>query len=46
MLADKSLPYEVVRKVMGTCTSAAYGKLSLAVLEKQASVDAAQVSAL
>ena len=44
VLADKSLPYEVVRKVMGTCTSAAYGKLSLAVLEKQASADAAQVS--
>jgi len=35
VLADKSLPYEIVRKVMGTCTSAAYGKLSLAVLEKQ-----------
>ena len=37
VLADKSLPYEVVRKVMATCTSAAYGKLSLAVLEQQAS---------
>ena len=45
VLADKSLPYEVVRKVMGTCTSASYGKLSLAVLEKQTPVDAAQVSA-
>ena len=45
VLADKSLPYEIVRKVMGTCTSAAYGKLSLAVLEKQASA-AAQVSTL
>jgi len=45
VLADKSLPYEVVRKVMGTCTSASYGKLSLAVLENQAPVDAAPVSA-
>ena len=45
VLADKSLPYEVVRKVMGTCTSAAYGKLSLAVLENQAPA-AAQLSAL
>ena len=45
VLADKSLPYEVVRKVMGTCTSAAYGKLSLAVLEKQTTA-AAQVSTL
>jgi biopolymer transport protein TolR len=35
VLADKSLPYEVVRKVMATCTAADYGKISLAVLEKQ-----------
>jgi biopolymer transport protein ExbD len=46
VLADKSLPYEIVRKVMATCTSASYGKLSLAVLEKQAPADAARVSAL
>lgn len=45
VLADKSLPYEIVRKVMGTCTSASYGKLSLAVLEKQVAVDAAPASA-
>ena len=36
VLADKSLPYEVVRKVMATCTAADYGKISLAVLEKEA----------
>ena len=35
MLADKSLPYEVVKKVMATCTAATYGKISLAVLEKE-----------
>ena len=35
VLADKSLPYEVVRKVMATCTAADYGKISLAVLEKE-----------
>jgi biopolymer transport protein ExbD len=46
VLADKSLPYEIVRKVMATCTSAAYGKLSLAVLEKQAPADATRVSTL
>lgn len=46
VLADKSLPYEVVRKVMATCTSAAYGKLSLAVLEAAAPADAAVVSTL
>ena len=35
VLADKALPYEVVRKVMATCTAADYGKISLAVLEKE-----------
>jgi biopolymer transport protein ExbD len=35
VLADKSLPYEVVKKVMSTCTAATYGKMSLAVLEKE-----------
>jgi biopolymer transport protein ExbD len=41
VLADKSLPYEVVRKVMATCTAAAYGKISLAVIEKERPIDAA-----
>ena len=40
VLADKSLSYAVVRKVMATCTAAAYGKISLAVLEKETPVDA------
>jgi len=35
VLADKSLPYAVVKKVMATCTAAAYGRISLAVLEKE-----------
>jgi biopolymer transport protein TolR len=35
VLADKSLPYEVVKKVMATCTAATYGKISLAVMEKE-----------
>jgi biopolymer transport protein TolR len=35
VLADKSLPYEVVKKVMATCTAATYGKMSLAVMEKE-----------
>lgn len=35
VLADKSLPYAVVRKVMATCTAASYGKISLAVLERE-----------
>jgi biopolymer transport protein ExbD len=40
VLADKSLPYEVVKKVMATCTAATYGKMSLAVLEKETPVSA------
>jgi biopolymer transport protein ExbD len=45
VLADKSLPYEVVRKVMTTCTAAAYGKLSLAVIEKEAPAAAGATTA-
>ena len=41
VLADKALPYEVVRKVMATCTAADYGKISLAVLEKEKPAHAA-----
>ena len=37
VLADKSLPYEVVKKVMSTCTNEGYGHISLAVLEKETS---------
>ena len=35
VMADKELPYEVLRKVLATCTAAAYGKISLAVLQKE-----------
>ena len=35
IMADKSLPYEVLKKVMATCTDADYGKISLAVLQRE-----------
>jgi biopolymer transport protein ExbD len=35
VMADKDLPYEVLRKVLATCTAASYGKISLAVLQKE-----------
>ena len=38
VMADKSLPYEIVKKVMATCTAASYGKISLAVLQKETPV--------
>jgi biopolymer transport protein TolR len=35
IMADKSLPYEVLKKVMSTCTDADYGRISLAVLQRE-----------
>jgi biopolymer transport protein TolR len=35
IMADKSLSYEILKKVMATCTDADYGKISLAVLQKE-----------
>jgi biopolymer transport protein ExbD len=34
ILADRSVPFLVVKKVMSTCTSQGYGRISLAVLQK------------
>jgi biopolymer transport protein ExbD len=45
IMADKSLPYEVLKKVMATCTDADYGKISLAVLQKEKPVSLGQVPA-
>ena len=35
IMADKSLPYDVIKRVMLTCTDADYGKVSLAVIQKE-----------
>ena len=35
LLADKDLPYSVLKRIMMTCTAAKFGKLSLAVIEKE-----------
>jgi biopolymer transport protein ExbD len=34
ILGDKETPYNVLKKVMATCTAADYGQISLAVLQK------------
>jgi biopolymer transport protein ExbD len=34
ILADKTVPFSVVKKVMSTCTSQGYERISLAVLQK------------
>jgi biopolymer transport protein TolR len=41
VIADKSLPFDVVKRVMATCSSSSYGKISLAVLQKEKSANAA-----
>jgi biopolymer transport protein TolR len=35
VIADKTIPFEVVQKVMATCTASEYGTISLAVLGKE-----------
>jgi len=35
VLADKDLPYSFLKKILSTCTAADYGKVSLAVLERE-----------
>ena len=41
VIADKSLPFDVVKRVMATCSSSSYGKISLAVLQKEKAPNAA-----
>jgi biopolymer transport protein ExbD len=35
ILADKKIPFSVLKKVMSTCTNSGYGKISLAVIQKE-----------
>src|SRR5690606_39217076 len=44
ILGDKSVPYRVLKKVMATCTDADYGKLSLAVIQKEEALNMAAAS--
>ncbi len=43
IMADKTLPYAVLKKVMSTCTGADYSHIALAVLEKEKAVTAAEL---
>jgi biopolymer transport protein ExbD len=36
ILADKTIPFRVLKKIMSTCTAFGYGKISLAVIQKAA----------
>ncbi len=39
VLADKSIPFKLLKKVMSSCTAAGYGKISLAVIQKASQTD-------
>lgn len=34
LLADKAIPFNVLKKIMTSCTASGYGKISLAVIQK------------
>jgi biopolymer transport protein TolR len=34
LLADKTIPFKVLKKIMTSCTASGYGKISLAVVQK------------
>lgn len=36
ILADKTIPFKVLKKIMSTCTDSGYGRISLAVIQKAA----------
>jgi biopolymer transport protein ExbD len=40
ILGDRGVPYRVLKKVMATCTEADYGRLSLAVVQKEEAMTA------
>jgi biopolymer transport protein ExbD len=46
ILGDRNTPYSVLRKVMATCTEAEYGKVSLAVIQREGPRPAARTAAL
>jgi biopolymer transport protein TolR len=45
IMADKEIPYHLLKKVMATSTAAEYGQLSLAVLQKASDVAMTRVAA-
>jgi hypothetical protein len=43
ILGDKAVPFNVLKKIMATCTDANFGRISLAVLQKEKAVNVAEV---
>jgi biopolymer transport protein ExbD len=44
ILADKSIPFSVVKQIMSTCTAQGYTRISLAVIQKESPVAAARTT--
>jgi biopolymer transport protein ExbD len=44
IMADKELPYKLLKKVMATSTAANYGQLSLAVLQRASDLAVVRVA--
>jgi biopolymer transport protein ExbD len=45
IMGDKAVPFKVLKRVMATCTDADYGKVSLAVVERDRTIAAATAPA-
>ena len=41
IMGDKSLPYDLLKRVMASCTAADYGRISLAVMQRPAAASPA-----
>jgi len=39
VLADRTIPFKLLKKIMSSCTAAGYGKISLAVIQKASQTD-------
>jgi biopolymer transport protein ExbD len=46
ILADKSIPFSVIKQIMSTCTAQGYERISLAVIRKESAVASAAASAV
>ena len=42
ILADRTVPFSIIKKVMSTCTGQGYGRISLAVLQKAPETQASE----
>jgi biopolymer transport protein ExbD len=46
ILADKSIPFSIVKQIMSTCTAQGYTRISLAVIQKESAVASADTAGI